>query len=61
MYRMALDPENPATEVYVIVRVHNLGRRDMDMRIYADPYTMSREKRLIFWAESYLVSVGTAP
>ena len=25
MYRMALDPENPATEVYVILRVYNLG------------------------------------
>ena len=61
MYRMALKPENPATEVYVILRVYNLGRRDMDMRIYVDPYTMSREKKLIFQAESYSVSVGTAP
>ena len=56
---MALSPEAPATEVYVILRVYNLGRRDMDMRIYVDPYTMSREKKLIFQAESYSVSVGT--
>ena len=58
---MALDLENPATEVYVILRVFNLGRRDMDMRIYVDPATMRREKKLIFQAESYSVSVGTAP
>ena len=61
MYRTALYPKNPATEVYVILRVYNLGRRDMDMRIYVDPYTMSREKTLKFQAESYSVTAGTAP
>ena len=58
---MALDPENPATEVYVILRVFNLGRRNMDMQIYVDPATMKREGKLIFQAESYSVSVGTVP
>ena len=58
---MALDSENPTTEVYVILRVYNLGRRDMDMRIYVDPATMKREKKLIFQAKSYSVSVETAP
>lgn len=58
---MALDPKNPATEVYVILRVYNLGRRDMDMRIYVDPATMKREEKLTFQAESYSVSVGPGP
>ena len=61
MHRMALDPENPAAEVYVILRVYNLGRRDMDMRIYVDPATLKREKKLTFQAESYTVSGGTVP
>lgn len=61
MHRVALDPKKPATEVYVILRVFNLGRRDMDMRIYVDPATMRKEKKLTFQAESYSVSVGTAP
>ena len=58
---MALDPKNRTTEVYVILRVYNLGRRDMDMRIYVDPATMKRERKLEFQAESFSVSVGRGP
>ncbi len=55
---MALDPENPATDVYIILRVFNLGQDNIGMRLYVDPVTMKREGQLFFEPSSYIVTPG---
>ena len=55
MHEMALHPGSPVTNVYVILRVFNLGQEDMGMRIYVDPATMERNGELEFKAETYTV------
>lgn len=58
MRRTALIENQPtATEVYVILRVFNLGKKDMDVQIYADPATMEKNGELLFEGESYTVTV----
>jgi Fe-S cluster assembly iron-binding protein IscA len=37
MQRMKLKDRNPAAEVYIILRVFNLDKSNVDMRIYVDP------------------------
>jgi hypothetical protein len=49
-------PQNP--EIYVIIRVFNLGRNDMDMRIYLDPKSLEEEGKLLFSADTYTVVPG---
>ena len=53
MERMALRDRIPATEVYVIMRVYNLGRRNMGIRYYVDPWAWKEREDLIIEAESY--------
>ncbi len=55
MHEMALHPGSSVTNVYVILRVFNLGQEDMGMRIYVDPATMERNGELDFQAETYTV------
>lgn len=49
---MAIKDEETTSEVYVILRVFNLGKKDMGMCVYVDPYG---SKELKFTAESYSV------
>lgn len=58
MRRMALDPTKPATEIYIILRVFNLGQDNIGMRLYVDPATMKRNGQLKFDAASYIVTPG---
>ncbi|KAK4695759.1 hypothetical protein P7C71_g2041, partial [Lecanoromycetidae sp. Uapishka_2] len=55
MQRMALSPNRQSTEVYIILRVFNLGQENMGMRLYVDPANLERNGELIFEAESYTV------
>lgn len=55
MHEMALHPGLPAKNIYVIMRVFNLGQEDMGMRIYVDPATMEQNGELQFQAETYTV------
>ncbi|KAL2038032.1 hypothetical protein N7G274_009252 [Stereocaulon virgatum] len=58
MRRTALIEDQPtATEVYVILRVFNLGKANMDVQIYTDPATMEKNGELLFEGESYTVTV----
>ena len=53
---MALVPGTPATEVYVIMRVYNLGQRNMGIQYYFDPWAWKQRDELIIEAESYTVT-----
>ena len=55
MHEMALHPGLPPKNIYVILRVYNLGQEDVGMRIYIDPATMERNGELDFQAETYTV------
>ena len=52
MHRMALSPDYLSTEVYIILRVFNLGQENMGMRVYVDP---ARNGELVFEADSFTV------
>ncbi len=58
MQRMALNPENPSTDIYIILRVFNLGQDNIGMRLYVDPVTMKREGQLFFEPSSYILTPG---
>lgn len=58
MRSMALDPSKPATNIYIILRVFNLGQDNIGMRLYVDPATMKREGQLLFEPSSYIVTPG---
>ena len=55
MHEMTLQPGIPVRNIYVILRVFNLGQDDMGMRIYVDPAAMERNGELEFQAETYTV------
>ena len=55
MQRMTLATEQSAAEVYVILRVFNLGQKDMGLRVYLDPESLRLDKKLDFTAESYTI------
>jgi hypothetical protein len=44
-----------SAEVYIILRVFNLNKNDIDMRLYVDPAGMEERRDLIFTPESYSV------
>ena len=56
MHEMALQHGIPVRNIYVILRVFDLGQEDMGMRIYVDPATMERNGELEFQAETYTVA-----
>ncbi len=58
MKHMALTSETAATEIYIILRVFNLGQDSIGMRLYVDPMTMKREGQLLFEPSSYIVTPG---
>jgi len=43
----------PAKQIYVICRVFNLGKEDMGMRIYVDPWSMKQDEELKFTETNY--------
>jgi hypothetical protein len=55
MQKMVLTEGQTAPEVYIILRVYNLGQEDIGLRIYLDPETGRRKNDLRFIAESYSV------
>lgn len=50
--------DRPATDIYIILPVFNLGKDDMGMRLYVDPAMMKDNGELIFEPESYTVIPG---
>ena len=54
MQRMKLGVQASA-EVYIILRVFNLDRDKIDMRLYVDPAGMEERDELQFTSESYSV------
>lgn len=61
MERMSI-PNNLSMEtisdVYIILRVYNLGKDNMRACIYIDPESLRQDGRLIFQPETYTVSPG---
>lgn len=52
---MALTPGTPAAEVYVLVRVFNLEREDVGLRVYVDPERYKRAGVLAFNVDTWIV------
>jgi hypothetical protein len=55
MRQMVLTDGQAATQVYMILRVFDLGQDEIGLRIYLDPETLRRKNSLRFTAESYCV------
>ena len=58
MERMKLSEESSAPEVYLILRVFNLDKNNIDMAVYVDPEGMRARGDLVFIPESYSVVPG---
>ena len=46
-------------EIYIILRVYNLGREDMDVKVYVDPMAWKKNKQLVFTAETWSIVPGS--
>jgi hypothetical protein len=57
MGRMRLGNQ-ASKEVYIILRVFNLGKNNVDMRLYVDPAGMEDKGELEFTSESWSVVPG---
>jgi hypothetical protein len=55
MGQMTLIDGQAAIQVYMIMRVFDLGQDEIGLRIYLDPETLRRKNSLRFTAESYCV------
>ena len=55
MHEVGLQPDLPFKNIYVILRVFNLGQEDMGMRIYVDSASVGRKGELELQAETYTV------
>lgn len=42
-------------DIYLIFRVHHLGKRNMGLQVYVDPERMRQDGSLVFRSESYSV------
>jgi hypothetical protein len=49
---------NTKGEVYVIIRVFNLNKDNIDMRVYVDPAAMEERHELNFTAQQWSVVPG---
>ena len=58
MKTMTLDDDRASTNVYVIMRVFNLGQDNIGMRLYVDPAAMELDGRLMFEPSNYTVTPG---
>ena len=52
---MSQSTGSDAAEIYVVLRVFNLGKPNMGMRVYVDPEYLRQESKLEFTAESWTV------
>lgn len=52
---MTLSRSKPSTDVYIILRVFNLGQDDIGLRTYGDPATLERTGKLVFETDTYSV------
>ncbi len=52
---MVIPPGEAAAEVYVVMRVSNLGQHDIDLDFIVDPETQERHGDLRIESESYTV------
>ena len=55
---MTMSRERPATDIYIIMRVFNMGQNNIGMRLYIDPATMELERKLKFEPDHYVVTPG---
>jgi hypothetical protein len=51
-------PHVQAKQIYVLCRVFNLGKEDIGMRIYVDPWSMKQDEELKFTETNYSVVPG---
>jgi hypothetical protein len=58
MERMRLREGEVSAEVYIILRVFNLDKDTIDMRLYVDPKGIEERGDLVFTPESYSVLQG---
>lgn len=62
MKRAKLLPNVKAAEVYVIIRVFNLGRGNgIQCAIYVDPYSAQENNDLVFRSEKWVVKPERMP
>ncbi|KAL4796623.1 hypothetical protein BDV19DRAFT_398235 [Aspergillus venezuelensis] len=54
----AVEPNQEDPRLYVIIRVYNLGRDDVRMKIYVNPGSMRERGELLFTAETWSVLPG---
>ena len=57
---MTLKADELATDIYIIMRVFNLGKDNVGLKLYVDPSTMEREGTLKFEPDHYIVTPGTS-
>jgi hypothetical protein len=55
---MVLRPEQTSEKIYVLFRVFNLGKENINMKIYIDPETHRRSNTLLFEAQTWTVTSG---
>jgi hypothetical protein len=61
MERMRLKQGEISSEVYIILRVFNLDKDTIDMRLYVDPKGVEEGGDLVFTPESYSVLPAESP
>jgi hypothetical protein len=59
MHQMKLNDREPSAEVYIILRVFNLDKESIDMRLYIDPAGM-QGRELEVTPESYSVALASS-
>lgn len=56
MQRMTLTPGQSAGEIYIVCRVYNLGRDNLNVKLYVDPEAYRLRNELAFEAQSWTVT-----
>jgi len=55
MRPLALQPDVSSSEVYVILRVFNLGKSDVGVKLYVDPMAAKQRGELDFSVDTWAV------
>ena len=62
MKKARLVPGSVTSDIYVLMRVYNLGQPDeLGLRVYVDPYSAKKRGELVFHSDKYAVSPGRMP
>ena len=62
MKQTRLKPGTVTPDIYVLIRVYNLGQPDeLGFRVFVDPYSAKKRGELLFRADKYVVSLGRMP